>query len=283
MNIKLYDRQIRLFGSGGQKRIKNTKVAIVGLGGLGSHLVQQLSYLGIVNLTLVDPEALETTNKNRLVGSSHIDPEGIKKVNIAERLAKSINPNVNVIKICENLKSDNAFNALKAADLIFGSVDNDGARLLLNHLCTAYEIPYIDLATDIVNEGNKITTFGGHVVFIFDKNGCLYCLGQISTSQAARELMSSDVIRDREGIYGVPREELDFIGPSVISLNGIIASIAVTEFIMFVTGIRRPNRFLKYQGQHGVVLKNEDAPSKDCYYCKYIRGKKDDADTDKLL
>jgi len=57
-------------------------------------------------------------------------------------------------------------------------------------------------------------------------------------------------------------------GPSVVSLNGTLASIAVTEFMVFVTGVPRPpRRVLRYDGLRGIVNEPKDAPRPGCPYC----------------
>jgi hypothetical protein len=71
---------------------------------------------------------------------------------------------------------------------------------------------------------------------------------------------------------------LDQVGPSVVSINGVVASLAVTEFMLNVTGIRLAKRLLTYRGQMGVVTVKSEEPAPNCYYCKGIRGKGDAAD-----
>ena len=65
---------MRFFGRDGQEKIAKTHVAIVGIGGLGTHVVQQLALLGIGQLTLVDNEEIDATNLNRYIGVRHSDP-----------------------------------------------------------------------------------------------------------------------------------------------------------------------------------------------------------------
>src|SRR5262249_44306305 len=65
----VHDRQVRAFGVEGQARIGSTKVAVIGLGGTGSLVTQQLARLGVQRFILVDHDVVETTNLNRLVGA----------------------------------------------------------------------------------------------------------------------------------------------------------------------------------------------------------------------
>ncbi|HEY3373686.1 MAG TPA: ThiF family adenylyltransferase [Candidatus Aquicultor sp.] len=154
MNSKRYERQIGLFGQEGQAKLKKARVAVVGVGGLGSHVAQQLSFLGVGFLSFIDSDELEEHNLNRLIGARFDDPiPGTKKVDIAQRLVKSIDPSIEVNPLPVELRTLEAFIEVKKADYIFGCVDNDGARLVLNEICCAYQIPYIDLATDVLVEG----------------------------------------------------------------------------------------------------------------------------------
>ena len=68
MTDSRYDRQVRFFGEEGQEKLESTSVGVIGTGGLGSHVVQQLAFLGIGEMLLVDPDVLESSNANREVG-----------------------------------------------------------------------------------------------------------------------------------------------------------------------------------------------------------------------
>ena len=145
-----FDRNERFFGSEGQLRLKGTTVAVIGAGGLGSHVIQQLAHLGVGRLVIIDADMQEESNKNRDVGSLHADPDGkISKVDVAERLVKAIDPSIVVEKIQADLRSEEALRRLQTVDYLFGCVDNDGVRLVLTEHCLAFDRPYFDLASDI--------------------------------------------------------------------------------------------------------------------------------------
>jgi hypothetical protein len=69
----------------------------------------------------------------------------------------------------------------------------------------------------------------------------------------------------------------------VVSINGVVASLAITEFIVGVTGIRPPHHLLTYYGHLGKVTVNTDEPRPDCYYCKGIRGYRARADVERYI
>jgi hypothetical protein len=63
----------------------------------------------------------------------------------------------------------------------------------------------------------------------------------------------------------------------------VVASLAVTEFMVAVTGLRLPQRVLTYHGQTGKVTVSRDEPAPDCYYCKAVRGRREGADVQRYL
>src|ERR1700739_765939 len=62
-----FDRNIRFFGEEGQNRLRNTRVTVVGAGGVGGHVIQQLALLGVGTITVIDKEELDETNRNRYI------------------------------------------------------------------------------------------------------------------------------------------------------------------------------------------------------------------------
>ncbi len=276
MDNKRFDRNIRFFGLEGQERLQKAHVAVVGVGGLGTHVVQQLALYGVGRLTLIDHEELDVTNTNRYIGFYHDDPiPGTLKVHLGKRLVNKINPGVPVEDIPHPLVSKESFNAIIRADYVFGCLDNEGARMILNKLCSAYTKPYIDLATDIFP--GKLPSYGGRIYISWDGKGCLVCHDQLDMTEAQRDLASPEERATRKALYGVEQELLGEKGPSVVSINGVIASLGVTEFMLWVTGVRLPQRLTTYRGQTGRVAVSTDDPAPDCYYCKGVRGKEEAA------
>lgn len=276
------DRNIRFFGKDGQERLRDAKVAVVGAGGLGSHVCQQLAYLGVGEIRPIDYEELDVTNLNRYVTAYAEDPvPGSRKVDLCERLIQRIDPTIVVGKVNAPLRSAEAFEAIQTADYVFGCVDNEGSRLILTELCSAYARPYFDLATEIIPGDEPI--YGGRVCVAWDGNGCLVCLDEIDLHEAQHDLANSAARRDVRAIYGVVAEDLENKGPSVVSINGVIASLGVTEFMLMATGLREPRRLLTYRGHLGIIAANADKPNHDCYYCHGIRGHKEAAGVERYF
>lgn len=268
--MERFDRNIRLFGAEGQRRIRSSHVGIVGCGGLGEHVLQQLACLGVGTLTLVDDEELSKTNRNRYVLARHADTvPGTHKVDIAERAIALIDPEIVVHPVHAQLCSEEAFATLRRANTLFGCLDNDGARLILNEFALAFDKQYFDIATDI--ERKDSLRYGGRVSLVGQGPGCLVCM-ELIDADAARIDLESPVSRgDRAAAYGVHESLLDEAGPSVVSINGVVASLAVTEYAIATTGLRQPCRHLTYRGDLGVVTKNTASSHSDCYFCNVVR------------
>ena len=273
---------MRFFGKEGQERLASASVAIVGVGGLGTHVIQQLTLLGVRRLALIDDEEVDETNRNRYVGVRHDDPvPGTLKVSVGERIVCDINPETETVLIPEPLASRSAFKRIVECDYVFGCLDNEGARLILTELCAAYSRPYFDLASDILTEEGL---YGGRMCVAWDGSGCLHCYDELDAVAAREDLMNTDVRRDRQAIYGVSKDVLGDVGPSVVSINGAVASLGVTEFMLAVTKVRdRPRGLLTYRAHTGVVAVSGDDPDPGCYYCHAIRGKAEKADVDRYL
>lgn len=282
MSANRFDRNERLFGKQGQVLLRDAIVAVVGVGGLGTHVVQQLALLGVGALFLIDQEELSESNRNRYVGAFWDDPvPGTPKVDIGARLVKTIDPELSVETIAAPFRSERAFRAIEKATHVFGCLDSDGERLVLNEVSSAFSRPFIDLASDVIKE--PTLRYGGRVCVNWSGDGCVVCLGVLDQAEVAADLGGDARRRDEEALYGVQRTALGTAGPSVVSINGVVASVGVTEFMVGVTGLRKPARLLKYYGETGKIVVSTDGPESDCWYCKKVWGSREAAGIDRYL
>lgn len=109
--------------------------------------------------------------------------------------------------------------------------------------------------------------YGGRVILCAG-SGCLVCLQLLDQEQIALDQMDQHERQADERIYGVARGALRGPGPSVVSVNGAVASLAVTEFMVHITGLRAPVAQLTYRADLGTVTKSLDQPAEGCYYCE---------------
>lgn len=268
MDESRYSRNIALFGEEGQRKIAAPTVAIAGLGGLGSHVAQQLAYLGVISYALIDDDTVTESSLNRVIGALPQDvPAKTPKVKAAERLIKSIQPDaaVSVLEARVTRSSDDAAAALiHKASVVFGCLDREAPRLFLTDLCSASRITYFDLATDTGGEDED--WYGGRVVYC-DGTRCLSCLDLLDQRLIRIEQMTDTELENERRLYGLKGGLLGGTGPAAVSVNGVVASMAVTEFMAHATDIRPPAPQLVYRGDIPRVTLSKDTPRPGCPYC----------------
>jgi molybdopterin-synthase adenylyltransferase len=263
-----YDRHLGLFGAAGQRRISETVAGIVGYGGIGAQVGQQLAYLGVRRFRIFEHDMIDETSLNRLVGASPSDV-GLPKIDIATRVLRSVQPEAEIRAVPHRLGPDSA-SLLQDATVVFGCVDRDDARVQLLAYLSELGIPYFDTATDTGETETGVPWYGGRVATSLG-DGCLMCMDVLDARTVAEASMTGVQRETQARLYGVPVDQLDRSGPSVVSVNGIIASLAVTEFMVYTAGLRAPQRVLTYRGERGVVSVDATAPQPDCYYCARFR------------
>lgn len=262
-----FDRQRQVFGDEGQLRLGAASVGIVGAGGLGSFMVLELAYLGVGKILIVDDDRLddEHSNRNRLVGAWESHEPGVPKVEILRDLALLIDSGITIEVVDAPLESAEAKAALAGVDVVVGCVDHDGPRFVLNQFCCQQGLPLIDSGSDTKPRGGEVL-FGGRVCVATRETGCLMCLGVLDQCELQEYFDSPDQKADREAIYGVHKDFLTNGGPSVITVNGVVASIASTEFMVLVTGVRTPIAHQEWHGHKGMLFRVSDR-EEGCYYC----------------
>jgi hypothetical protein len=190
----------------------------VGLGGGGSHIAQQLAHIGLGNFLLIDPDFIEDTNLNRLVGGTLEDVRlGAAKVDIAERVIKPVNPAAEVVKRLASWTEVTA--ELRDVDVIFACVDSMSCRSELESFARRFLIPLIDIGID-VHESSGEFSIGGQVMLSMPGKPCMRCMGLVTDEALAKEAAR----------YGAAGGK-----PQVVWPNGTLASIAVGFFMKLVT------------------------------------------------
>ena len=262
-----FDRQRKIFGDVGQERLAATTVGVVGAGGLGSFIVLELAYLGVGKIVIVDDDRLDPqqSNRNRLVGAWESHAPGVLKVHILRDLALMIDSGIEVEVVDTPLESDRAKVALARVDVVVGCVDHDGARFALNEFCCRKGLPLIDAGSDTIPEEGGVI-FGGRICVATRETGCLMCFGVLDQNEMREYDESPSQRTDREAIYGVGKDALAGGGPAVITVNGVVASIAATELMVLVTGVRSPFAHQEWRGHQGWLRRVSNRKA-GCYYC----------------
>lgn len=220
--------------------IRNTKIGIVGYGGGGSHIGQQLAHIGFKNITVFDGDHIEETNLNRLVGGYFRDI--IKKrlkTDIAKRTIKNISPKA--IVNCLSDRWQNNTDELIKCDIVVGCLDTYSERDQLEAECRRYLIPYIDIGMDVFVQNGESPYISGQVILSMPGRPCMKCMGFLTNEKLTQEAAMYGNIGAR---------------PQVVWPNGILASTAVgilVDLISGWTGHNNKNYYLAYDGNLGHI------------------------------
>jgi molybdopterin/thiamine biosynthesis adenylyltransferase len=256
-----HDRQLRAFGADGQASISRLNVGVVGLGGTGSFVAQQLAHLGVARFILIDDDVVEISNLNRLIGARP-DDVGQQKVTIAERNIKTIQPNASAVKVFGSVLNTSVAKALLDADIFFCCTDSHGSRAVLNQLAYQYYIPCIDMGVSIGTKAGTVTHITGRVQMLSPGLGCLTCGGTLDPDAVRRDLMT-DAQRQADP-YFIGQSQP---APAVVSINGTVASLAVTMFLGAVTNIPANARYQVYNAITGNIRSVESISDPSCIVC----------------
>jgi molybdopterin-synthase adenylyltransferase len=258
-----HDRQVRAFGEAGQRAVQAMRVAIVGLGGTGSVVAQQLAHLGLSRFLLIDPQPLEDTNLNRVVGALPSDI-GRPKVAIARRMIRRIVANAQVQAVQGNVLDEAVGARLRDVDFIFCCTDSHGSRHFINQLTYQYFIPCIDMGVVIQVDEGIVTHFGGRAQMLAPGLGCLVCTDGLLDPREVRWDLSNEQQRKADPYF---LGRADIKQPAVISLNSAVASQAVTMFLAAVARVPSPARSQLLRGRPGDMRVLDDTPRSQCVNC----------------
>jgi molybdopterin/thiamine biosynthesis adenylyltransferase len=256
-----FDRQVRAFGANGQQVLNRMSVAIVGLGGTGSVLAQQLAHLGVRRFVLVDPDVVETTNLNRVVGASE-NSVGSKKVDVSNSLIANIAPSAEVVTISTSVITETARKHLCQADCVFLCTDSHTSRAFVSELAYQYMIPAIDVGVSVSASSETVSAITGRTQMIGPGLPCLLCCNAVHSHRIREELMSPAQRAADPYFIGDAVKQ-----PAVISINSTMVSLAVTMFLSAFTGVPSKARWLTYDGIGGAVRPLATSSDPDCAVC----------------
>ena len=198
-------RVLAEIGEEGIQRLRNARVAVVGIGGLGSVSARQLTSLGVGFLRIVDRDIVEVSNLQRQLLYTQADI-GKPKVEVAMQRLNVLNPDVIVEPMAISVTEGTADRVVQGMDLIVDGLDSFKPRYALNRACIRHKVPYV-FAGALAAVGNMTTIIPGYTA-------CLECIfGEVSEDQPTCATV---------GIY-----------PTVL---GVMANLQVQEVLRIILG-----------------------------------------------
>src|SRR5581483_1341542 len=213
-------------------------VGIVGLGGGGSHIVQQLAHIGFQRFVLYDDDIVEESNLNRLIGATSADVLAeTPKLHLAKMIIYGLQPKANVKGFA--CKWQEKPELLRGCQIVFGCVDSYKGREELEIACRRYLMHYIDIGMDV--HGEKRPVIGGQVILSSPGGPCMRCMGFLTDDRLAQEV----------ALYGNAGHR-----PQVVWPNGVLASTAVGLAVDLITNWTQRGRshaYLVYDGNEVII------------------------------
>ncbi len=263
-------------------RLRALEVAVVGSGGLGSPLAEQLVRMGVASVTLIDPDLLDTaSNVRRVFGSTSADLRATRppaKVDVVGRHLEGLLLEVPVRRVSSDVRYEKVFRKLLDSDVVLCATDTHGSRAAVNDLASTYLLPVIDVGVRVgAKKDGRLAALPAEVRVLTPVTPCLWC----------RSALSSDVIR-AENLPPDQRSRLFAEGyligwngepaPSVIALTVLGSAIGTCAFISLLSeeGEVAPSGFIVDTFLGYLMETQPTEPRPDCR-CRRHLGRGDSA------
>lgn len=234
--LNFFSRQVAAFGEELQKLLHHLAIGIVGAGGTGSAVAEELIRLGVGRLIIADKDLLEDSNVTRVYGS-RVRDAGTAKVEVLRRHAEEIGLGTEVEVIPGNITSRAAIERFRESDLIFSCVDRERGRAILTRFALQYAVPVFDLGVKVASTDGRVTAVEGRVTTLYPGAACLFCRERISGDVIQAEVLAetnpAEYERLRKQGY-IP--ELRTNAPAVIPFTSSVASFAISELLHRLSG-----------------------------------------------
>lgn len=258
------DRQIRAFGEPGQHLLRRLRFGVIGVGGTGSLECQQLAHLGASWITVIDPDLVEETNLNRLVGSIPSDV-GRPKVEVAARMIRAINPTATVIPMQADIADADVAALLATFDFVLLCTDSHASRAVVNQAAYQHLVPVIDMGVSITVANGAVSHITGRVQMLSPGLPCLTCCGALDGEAIRREMLTPEQRAADPYVHGVREPQ-----PAVLSINSTVSSLAMTMLLGAVTPVPVKPRHQTYDGIRGRVREMAVAVQPACVVCSHV-------------
>jgi hypothetical protein len=231
---EVHSRQELLFGVDGQMLLATLTVGVVGVGGTGSAVAEQLVRMGVGRVVLFDHDLVDASNVSRMYGSRMGDV-GRPKVAVVSKALEAIGTPSAVTPIQGDIRQKRVVGELtRRCDLVFGCTDSHSSRAVLNDVAYQYMIPVIDMGIRVGIGSEGPTSAPVEVRVLRPSLPCLWCYGAIDGRRVAEELMDPGERTKLEKEGYVQRGQP--VG-TIIPYTTLAASLATSRFLGLATGI----------------------------------------------
>lgn len=154
---QMISRQKEVFTDNEQQKLRNTPVVVVGCGGLGGTIIEQLVRAGFENLTIIDQDVFDKTNLNRQI-RSNLDTIGKSKVETTKNAMLKINPNLNITSYDSTVTPENISEIFEGNDIVIDAVDNVYTRVMISREAYSQDMAFVHCAVETTVGQLTVTT-----------------------------------------------------------------------------------------------------------------------------
>ena len=203
-----YSRQVMLqeIGYQGQLKLKQSRVCVVGVGGLGNPITTRLAAMGVGKIRIVDRDVIELSNLHRQTMFDE-DDVGQVKVETAAKKLRKLNNDIIIEELPVSINDYTALDAVDGCDVVIDALDSVNARYSLNKACIEKKIPFVT--------GAAVGVTGQTFTIIPSESACYHCLFPALDEDS------------------MPTCSIEGVHPSILS---IIGGIEVSEAVKIITG-----------------------------------------------
>ncbi len=202
-----YSRQVMLqeIGYQGQLKLKQARVCVVGVGGLGNPITTRLAAMGVGKIRIVDRDVIELSNLHRQTMFNE-DDVGQVKVETAAKKLRKLNDDIIIEELPVSINDYTALDAVDGCDVVIDALDSVNARYSLNKACIEKKIPFVT--------GAAVGVTGQTFTIIPNESACYHCLFPALDEDS------------------MPTCSIEGVHPSILS---IIGGIEVSEAVKIIT------------------------------------------------
>jgi adenylyltransferase/sulfurtransferase len=250
-----FSRQVMLeeIGYSGQLKLKNSKVCVVGVGGLGNPITSRLAAMGVGTLRIVDRDVIELSNLHRQTMFDESDV-GQVKVEVAAKKLQKLNPDCKIEALAVSVNDYTALEVVEGCDVVIDALDSVNARYALNNACVKFGIPFVT--------GAAVGVSGQAFTILPKESACYYC-------------MFPELNEDT-----MPTCSIEGVHPSILS---IVGGIEVSEAVKIIIG-KKPSlsqRILHIDLEHLDFTSTRTFRAEECPVCG--SGKKEETVKEELI
>ncbi|MFB3062016.1 MAG: ThiF family adenylyltransferase, partial [Candidatus Binatia bacterium] len=217
--------------------VRKLSVGVVGVGGLGSPIAEQLFRMGVDELFVIDHDLLDTeSNVRRDFGAKLSDLGKNKlKVDVVGDHLDEIGLGVKVRRIAGDVREEEVFRHLLDADVVLNATDTHGSRAIVNELASTYLLPVIDVGVRVgAKSDNRLSALVAEVRVLTSSTPCLWCRGTISPEVIRAENLPYEEREQLEGEGYVVQGVGDPV-PSVVALTVLGSGLATTALLSLLS------------------------------------------------